>query len=95
MTTAEGKKTNQNGDYWCNIILATNKIKLVIGHLIDPENRIFRIRSCSSEILEHNKILSEKGQSLNNWVPMTSRIGWWYCDVFEEEINEFFNWNIR
>ena len=93
MATAKGIKSNKNGDYWCNIILATNKFKLVIGHLIDPENRIFRLRSCSSAIIEHNVLMKEQGKLLNQWAPITHRIGWHYIDVFEEEINEFFDWN--
>ncbi len=71
-------KEAKNGLYWCNIIV-NKKYKLVIGELIDKKNEIFKLRS--------------NIQLDNSWKIEPKRNDWYYKEVLEEEINEFFTFN--
>lgn len=82
MGKSKGIKTSKSGLYWCNIILSNGKYKIVIAELIDKENKIFRLRSNSAAVLMDK-----------TWTEMPEKKDWHYKDVFEEDVNEFFNWN--
>jgi hypothetical protein len=81
MGKSKGIKTSKSGFYWVNIILSTGKYKLVIAELIDKEVMLFRVWSNSSVINTEPK-----------WTHPKEKNGWAYLDLFEDEINEFFNY---
>jgi hypothetical protein len=95
MGIAKGKKTSENGDYWCNIYLKTGKPKLVIGKCIDEEKRIFKLRSCSAQIIIHNTIAERSNDLKSIWTKIEDRNGWFYIIVNESDVNEFFDWNYK
>lgn len=81
MGKSQGIRTSKSGLYWCNIILSTGKHKLVIAELIDEDNMLFRLLSNSG------KMRDEPG-----WESHGKKTGWFYLDIFEEDINEFFDY---
>lgn len=81
MGKSKGIKTSKSGLYWCNILLSTGRYKLVIAELIDEEIMLFRVWSNSSAI-----------NTEPDWMQSENKNGWAYLDIFEEDINEFFNY---
>jgi len=82
MADSKGIKTSKGGLYWCNIGLSTGKYKIVIAELINDEPKIFKVMSNSSAV-----------KNEPNWLPMENKTDWFFKEMFEEDINKFFNWN--
>ena len=81
MGKSKNVKTSKSGLYWCNVIIESGEYKIVIAELIDKENMIFKLLSNSS------KIAAEK-----TWTKSEEKKGWYFKEVFEREIETFFNW---
>ena len=72
--SAINKRKAPNGMYWCNVQIDSTR-KCVMAECIDEENRIFRCWSNSS-LVEYSKL----------WDKSEDKNGWWYQDLFEDEI---------
>ncbi len=81
MAKSKGIKGNKSGLLWCNIILSTQKYKIVIAEEINPDPKIFRVWSNSSVVKD------EPG-----WKVSDVKKGWLFKDMFEEDINKFFDY---
>lgn len=78
MANSKGK-LDYRGYGWCNIPLPTGKLKLVIAILLDAELRTFKLISNHSAM-----------SLFKDWSPCEDKPGWFFKEVFESEINEFF-----
>lgn len=80
MGKSKGKRTSKTGLYWCNVVLQDGSYKLCVAELIKPELNLFRVW-CNSNRVAIDSMFTKS----------EIRVGWFYADLFEEEINEFFN----
>ena len=77
----KGVKTNKSGLYWSGVKLSNGNYKIVIGELIDKENRIFKLISNSASVLMDK-----------TWKPIPDMKDWNFKEELEEVIT-FFDWN--
>ena len=79
MSKSKGK-LNEASIGWCNVVLPTGKYKLVKAELIDKEVRIFKLWSNHSQMIH-----------FKDWTECKELKGWFYKEILEEDINEFFD----
>ena len=75
-------KLNESSIGWCNVILPTGKYKLVKAELIDSELMIFKLWSNHSQMNLFDDWTECEGKHFK---------GWYYKEILEENINEFFD----
>jgi hypothetical protein len=83
MGKSDGIKATKAGLFWCNIVVK-DRFKLCIAELIDEETKLFSVLHPSPELLDEP-----------HWKRSLKRPGWSQIDLYEEEINQFFDWNFK
>lgn len=84
MGKSEGVKPTKSGYYWCNVHLKNGQLKLCIAKLADKETMLFSVFGLAPHLKDEP-----------NWIESKEKPGWYQIDLYEEEINQFFDWNFK
>jgi len=86
------KRKSPTGFYWVNIDLNAGK-KGQFGEILQPEYLLCTVELINEEIMMFRlwSTASKKLEDRLDWVKSLQKLGWYYKDFLQEEINEFLN----